>query len=129
MQDKGKTYEIAMLGDQSSIAGFRGVGVRTFAVNPDSDVNRLLEDLIFSEDFAIIYITEAVATEVAELLAEHKDDYLPAIITLPTQGSEETTSVDNLRSLVIRAIGVDLVSSMLEDDAEEQEFDEDEYMD
>lgn len=118
-----------MLGDQSSIAGFRGVGVRTFAVNPDSDVNRLLEDLIFSEDFAIIYITEAVATEVAELLAEHKDDYLPAIITLPTQGSEETTSVDNLRSLVIRAIGVDLVSSMLEDDAEEQEFDEDEYMD
>ena len=123
MQDN-RTYEIAMVGEASSIAAFRGLGIKTFPIGKDDDLEELVSDLINSKNFAIIYLTARVAEEVSELLKAHQDDYLPALIVLPAANTESDASMQNLKAMSIKALGVDVVSPMLKEDKDLDNEDE-----
>lgn len=127
MQDK--TYEIAMIGDEGSIAGFRGLGLKVFPVDPDTNHEEKLQELIDLDEYAIIYVSDEVARNAQRVIDEYNSSFLPAIITLPAPDVKDSAGVDSLKDMVIRAIGVDLVTPMLVDNDEFEDDDEDEYND
>lgn len=118
-RDNDRTYEIAVIGDSGSIAGFGGLGLRTFPVTIDTDPNSLLRGLITRDEFAIIYLTEQVAEQVQDLISELGDNYMPALITIPSASSTtEGSSLQHLQRMVMTAIGIDVIENLPEEDDE-----------
>lgn len=119
MDGLDRTYDIAVVGDSGSIAGFGGLGLRTFPVTLDTDPRRLIQSLIDEGQCAIIYITEPVAERLDTFLAERADDFVPAIITIPSAASTEAgSSLRQLQRTVMAAVGFDVIENLPEDEEE-----------
>ena len=108
-------YEIAHLGESGSFAGASALGINVFTLDPEEETSKQLEDLILTGKYAIIYISAKVASEAKEVVDAYADEFIPAIITLPSADSDIDTLV-SLRNMVIKAIGVDLVSGYVEEE-------------
>lgn len=108
-------YEIAHLGEAGSFAGAAALGINVFTLDPEEETSKQLEDLILSGKYAIIYISAKVASEAEEIVDAYADEFVPAIITLPSADSDIDT-LGSLRNMVIKAIGVDLVSGYIEEE-------------
>lgn len=108
-------YEIAHLGESGSFAGATALGIKVFSLDPEEETGKQLEDLILTGKYAIIYISAKVASEAEEIVDAYADEFVPAIITLPSADSDIDT-LGSLRNMVIKAIGVDLVSGYIEEE-------------
>ena len=108
-------YEIAHLGEAGSFAGAAALGINVFTLDPEEETSKQLEDLILTGNYAIIYISAKVASEAEEIVDAYADEFVPAIITLPSADSDIDT-LGSLRNMVIKAIGVDLVSGYIEEE-------------
>ena len=108
-------YEIAHLGEAGSFAGAAALGINVFTLDPEEETSKQLEDLILTGKYAIIYISSKVASEAEEIVDAYADEFVPAIITLPSADSDIDT-LGSLRNMVIKAIGVDLVSGYIEEE-------------
>lgn len=108
-------YEIAHLGEAGSFAGAAALGINVFTLDPEEETSKQLEDLILTGKYAIIYISAKVASEAEEIVDAYADEFVPAIITLPSADSDIDT-LGSLRNMVIKAIGVDLVSGYIEEE-------------
>ena len=60
-------YKIAVLGDRDSIYGFAALGLDTYPVYDPTEAVRTLRRLA-EGNYAVIYITEALAAEIDEEL-------------------------------------------------------------
>lgn len=119
-------YEIAVVGDGGSIAGFGGLGLRTFPVTLDTDPEALLRDLMARDEFAIIYITEQVAERCDELIRSRSDSYLPAIIRIPSAASTgQGSSLEHLQEMVKTAVGFDVIENLPDEDKVEASSEDD----
>lgn len=119
-RETDRSYEIAVVGDSGSIAGFGGLGLRTFAVTIDTDAERLVRELIARDEFAIIYLTEQVAERVSDLIAARRDEYMPALISIPSASStDEGSSLQHLQRMVMTAVGIDVIENLPEEEEAE----------
>src|SRR5699024_8853325 len=59
-----RMYKIAVLGDRDSVLGFRALGLDTFFVEDTEEARHTLHRLA-RENYAIIYMTEALAEPLA----------------------------------------------------------------
>lgn len=75
-------YKAAVMGDYDSIYGFAALGLDTFSVSGQEDAEKTLQKLAGSE-YAVIYITEAVAAQTGRAIAKYKESLLPSIILIP----------------------------------------------
>lgn len=75
-------YKIAVLGDRDSIYGFAALGLDTYPVYDPTEAVRTLRRLA-EGNYAVIYITEALAAEIDEELDRYRSQRLPAIILIP----------------------------------------------
>ena len=64
-------YKIAVLGDRDSIYGFSALGLDIYPTEAKEDAARLLKKLADNE-YAVIYITEAMAQELEEEMDEYR---------------------------------------------------------
>lgn len=101
-------YKIAIIGDRDSIYGFATLGIETFPVAGAEEGERVLRTLA-ATDYAIIYITEALAQEVAGEIEKYKDQRLPAIIPIPGISGNTGTGLANVSRLVVQAVGSDIL--------------------
>ena len=102
-------YKSAVIGDRESVLGFMALG---FSVNEASDAEsaaRILHSLASSGEFAVIFVTEDLASEIGEDIARYKDSPLPAITVIPSVRGGQGYGVANMRDAVIRAVGADIL--------------------
>ena len=64
-------YKIAVLGDRDSIYGFAALGLDTYPVYDPTEAVRTLRRLA-EGNYAVIYITEALAAEIDEEIGRAK---------------------------------------------------------
>ena len=78
-------YKIAVMGDYDSIYGFAALGLTTFPVDMDGDMEEAAKELrtIAASDYGVIYITEALAAKLKKEIDRYADQLLPAIILIP----------------------------------------------
>lgn len=103
-----QTYQIAALGDRESVLGFRALGFQTFAVETEEEARTTLHQLA-REDFAIIYVTEQLATSLTAEIEHYKDSLTPAIILIPGKEGSLGIGMSALQSAVERAVGADIL--------------------
>lgn len=96
--------KVAVVGDRSSVGGFRPLGFAVFALEEPAQARELWPRLT-SGEYGVVLITEPVYEEVDDLVAESTDQALPAITVIPGAGSQGGVGEKKLARAIERALG------------------------
>jgi len=104
-------YKIAVLGDRDSIYGFAALGLDVFPVAEPVDTvetGKKLRELADGE-YAVIYITEALAAKLEHEIDRYRSARLPAIIPIPGVSGNTGMGIKMVRKSVEQAVGSDII--------------------
>ena len=106
-------YKIAVLGDRDSVLGFKALGLDTYFVESADEARHTLHRLAkpaagASSEYAIVYVTEQLAADIAEDIARYKTNVTPAVILSPGKTGSLGLGAQALQSAVERAVGADI---------------------
>ena len=100
-------YKIGVLGDRDSIYGFAALGLEVFPVSTPEDGARALRNLC-DQNYGIVYITEAMAEELAPELERCRENLLPAVIPIPGVHGNTGLGINMVKRSVEQAVGSDI---------------------
>lgn len=103
-------YRIGVIGDRSSVLGFKAVGLDIFPAEDAAEAKTILHR-IAKEEYAIVYITEKLCQGMVEDIEKYKDVRIPAIIPIPGIDGSHGIGMANLKKAVERAVGADILFS------------------
>ena len=98
-------YRAAVIGDRDSIYGFAALGLEVFPVTDSEMGSKTLRRLAEGE-YAVIYITEALAAELEHELDHFRLQPLPAIIPIP---GVTGMGIKMVKKSVEQAVGSDII--------------------
>ncbi len=103
------TYRIAAVGDWESVMGFRALGLDTYPVTSAEEARERVRDLARDGGCAVIYLTEQLAKDMADVLARYKDEPRPAIILIPGREGSLGIGRESIQRSIERAVGADIL--------------------
>ena len=101
-------HKIAVLGDKDSIYGFSALGLSVFPTTDAESAAKLLKKLAASE-YAVIYITEALAELITDEIEKYSESPLPAIILIPGVSGNTGKGIMSVKKSVEQAVGSDII--------------------
>lgn len=101
------SHRIAVVGDATSVAGFRALGFAVFAVEHPGDAREHWAELA-SGRYGAVFVTEPVYEAIADLVAETADAPVPAVTVIPAAGSPGGVGEAKLERAIERALGTSL---------------------
>jgi len=102
-------YKIGVIGDKDSIYGFAALGLEIF---PAEDASTAIENIkkMVNKEYAVIFITEALASIIPEEIEKYKNRSIPAIILIPGVVGNTGMGMYNLKRTVEKAVGSDILN-------------------
>ena len=102
--------KIAVIGGRDTVMGFKALGLETFPADSAEEAGKALRHLTrHSEDYAIIYIEEALAAALSHEIDRWKDSPKPAIILIPGREGSIGLGQSALKAAVERAVGTNIL--------------------
>lgn len=101
--------KIAFIGDADSVLGFRALGVQTIVPGNADEAREQFARLV-KEKVSIIMITENMIDHLQDQIDETVHMAIPSVVVLPGIEGTQRRGEDTIRELIIRAVGVDLMS-------------------
>ena len=101
-------YKIAVLGDRESVMGFKALGFEAFPAASGDEARDILSRLA-KGDYAVVYITEQLASDSEDEISKYKDSLTPAIILIPGKDGTLGIGMRAVHSAVERAVGADIL--------------------
>lgn len=101
-------YKIAVLGDRDSIYGFAALGLEVFPVRDGEEGAHTLRRLS-EQDYAVVYITEALAAQIPQELDRCRESLMPAVIPIPGVHGNTGLGIDMVKRSVEQAVGSDII--------------------
>lgn len=99
---------IAVMGDRDSIYGFAAVGLKPFPVTDSKEAAETLKELS-EKDYAVIYITEALAQSLEKEIEHFNSNGRFAIIPIPGISGNTGKAMRSVKRSVERAVGSDII--------------------
>jgi V/A-type H+-transporting ATPase subunit F len=96
------------MGDRDSIYGFAALGLDTFPVTDPVEASKKLRQLAEGE-YAVVYITEALAAQIPAEIDRYRLAPLPAIIPIPGVSGNTGMGILNVKKSVEQAVGSDII--------------------
>ncbi|MFH1392514.1 MAG: V-type ATP synthase subunit F [bacterium] len=91
--------KLAILGSKNSVLGFKAIGLDVFSNLKNIDL----------ENYGILFITEDWAKKLRKEIDEISSQALPAILTVPSMQGASKEGIRNLKKIVEKAIGSDIL--------------------
>ena len=91
-----------------SIYGFAALGLDTFPVSDSQEGEKMLRRIAEGE-YAVIYITEALAAELGHEIGRYQEQVLPAIIQIPGVSGNTGAGITGVKKSVEQAVGSDIL--------------------
>ena len=101
-------YKIAVLGDTDSVMGFMALGLEVCPAATAEEGREALHRMA-KENYAIIYMTEQLASQIPNDVDRYKDALTPAIILIPGKEGSLGIGMANVKRAVERAVGADIL--------------------
>lgn len=101
-------YRIAVIGDIDSIYGFAALGLDIFPIANQEEASKQLMDLAGGQ-YAVIYITEQLATMLEKEIDYLKELPLPAVIPIPGLKGNTGMGIKMVKKSVEQAVGSDII--------------------
>ncbi len=102
-------YKIGMIGSRDAVLGFMSLGFSVHEAEDAASAAKCLHALVASGQYAVIFLTEELASAIEEDTARYKDHPLPAIVSIPGQSGSTGYGMQSIRSAVERAVGADIL--------------------
>lgn len=102
------TYKIGVIGDKDSILGFKTLGVATFPVIDSQAALSVLKQAA-KEDYAVLFITEEIAQDLEDAIAELNKRFLPVVVPVPNSKGTLGIGMGKIKESVEKAIGADIL--------------------
>lgn len=99
--------KVAIIGDSTSVAGFRPLGFAVFPVREPEDARDVWGQLI-SGEYSTVFVTEPVYAVLEDLIVEVIDQTLPAVTVIPGAGSAGGVGEAKLERAIERALGTSM---------------------
>lgn len=100
--------KVAIIGDSTSVAGFRPLGLAVFAVARPEDARDHWREVSGGE-YGVVFVTEPVYEALADLIAETADSPVPAVTVIPGAGSAGGVGEAKLNRAIERALGTSML--------------------
>ncbi|MBO5937393.1 MAG: V-type ATP synthase subunit F [Clostridia bacterium] len=97
-------YKIAVIGDRESVYGFSSLGIEIYSAYSGEEAESLINTLA-KENYAVIYITEALAKEASDTIEKYSRVITPAIILIPGVSGNTGEGMSSVMKSVERAVG------------------------
>ena len=101
-------YKIAVMGDYDSIYGFATLGLDTFPVN-DPEYGAAQLKRLAENNYAVIYMTEALASDLKKEIERYREVMKPAIILIPGISGNTGAGIAGVKKSVEQAVGSDIL--------------------
>jgi V/A-type H+-transporting ATPase subunit F len=101
--------KIAVVGSSDYISGFRGVGASIFPVETNEQARRAFDDIL-SNNYAIIFLAESFAADLAETLAKLREKPFPIVTLIPDTQESQGLAKMALSASIRKAIGAEDIS-------------------
>ena len=102
--------KIAVIGGRDTVTGFRALGLETYPAADAAEAGHILRRLTReNDDYAIIYIEENLAAELAHEIDKFKDRPTPAVILIPGREGSMGLGQSALKAAVERAVGTNIL--------------------
>lgn len=97
-------YKIAVIGDRESVYGFSSLGIDIYPAYSGAEAKSLIGKLA-EENYAVIYITEALAKEASDIIEKYSRVITPAIILIPGVSGNTGEGMSSVMKSIERAVG------------------------
>jgi len=97
-------HRIAVVGDATSVAGFRPLGFAVYPVEHAEDARGHWAEIVQGE-YGAVFVTEPVYAALADLVTEVADQSVPAVTVIPAAGSPGGVGAAKLDRAIERALG------------------------
>ena len=102
---------VAIVGDATSVAGFRPLGFAVFPVERPEEARGVWPPLVSGPaEYSVVFVTEPVYAELEDLIAEVADLPFPAVTVIPGVGSSGGVGEAKLTRAIERALGTKLMT-------------------
>ena len=100
--------KIAVIGDRDSVMLWRALGIETVFASSALATAKAV-DRLAKEGAAVIYITEACAKQIPEVLQKYLTEPFPALIPIPNRDGTTGLGMYGIRKNIEKAIGTDIL--------------------
>ena len=102
--------KIAVVGGAETVIGFKALGLEAVPVAGADEALAALKKLTAEgEEYAIIYIEENLAQELAQEIDKFKESPTPAIILIPGRDGSTGAGLAALNAAVEKAVGTNIL--------------------
>lgn len=102
-------YKVAVIGKRSDVLGFMALGFKVAEAEDTESARRALHSLAKTHEYAVIFLCENFAVGLEEDIAKYSDDLIPAIVPIPSAGSDTGYGMKAITEAVERAVGADVL--------------------
>lgn len=102
-------YRIAVMGDKDSICGFSALGLDIFPTDDAAYAVETMRNLI-NNNYAVIYITEALAAIISDEIEKNRNKDIPAIILIPGIIGNTGIGLASVSKTIEKAVGSDIMN-------------------
>ena len=103
-------YKIAAIGDADSLAGLACIGIETFTAYAADEAARCLDNCA-ENDYAVIFVTEAVCALIPDAINKYRYSPTPAVIPIPGITGNTGLGMQMVSKSVEQAVGSDILRS------------------
>ncbi len=102
-------YNIAVMGDKDSVAGFGALGIETHYTDEAAECKKVFRQLASGGRYAVIFITEKAAAMIGDEIDKYSEMMIPAIIPIPGVSGNTGSGVARVKRSVEKAVGSDII--------------------
>ena len=102
-------YKIGMIGARESVLCFMALGYTVLEATDAEGAKAALRAAVQSEEFAVLFIEEALAAQIPEEIARYRDAQIPAITVIPGKNGSLGMGEAALKNAMERAVGADIL--------------------
>lgn len=102
-------YKMAVVGDRTSVLGFRALGLDSYPIVEKGKACDLWPSLL-KKDYGIIFVTEEVYEEIKDLLVVLSEEIKPAVLVIPSTKGSTGLGLARIKRIIEKAVGIDILS-------------------
>ena len=102
-------FKVAIIGDKTSVLGFKALGVDTYPLEKPED-GREIWFQIKEENYGVIFVTEPVYKVMEDLFGEAAEQITPAVTIIPATTGITGLGMERIRKTIEKAVGADILS-------------------
>ncbi len=101
--------KIAIIGEKDTILGFKPLGIEIYPVTDSKGAEERLKSLAQNRDYATIYITESLSSQIKESITDLSK--FSNIVVIPAKGEALGLARERLKKISEKALGTDILKA------------------